>query len=121
MQYWNSEVAREECTLIDTQFVTYKEIRQQKRLFFLVLADKDAKRAAVADRKKVSGGHFFSPGKSPLASGCIRMDVDGCQYWLERLHETGYIPEAQYKPLQNDCGSIRRMLIASINTTKSRQ
>ena len=31
MQYWNSEVAREECTLIDTQFVTYKEIRQQKR------------------------------------------------------------------------------------------
>ena len=31
MQYWNSEVTREECTLIDTQFVTYKEIRQQKR------------------------------------------------------------------------------------------
>lgn len=43
------------------------------------------------------------------------------EYWLELLHETGYIPEYQYKPLQNDCGAIRRMLIASINTVKTNQ
>ena len=43
------------------------------------------------------------------------------EYWLELLHETGYIPVEQYKPLQNDCGSIRRMLIASINTVKTSQ
>ena len=41
------------------------------------------------------------------------------EYWLELLHETGYIHDDQYKPLQNDCGAIRRMLIASINTTKN--
>ena len=41
------------------------------------------------------------------------------EYWLELLFETGYIPEDQYRPLQNDCGSIRRMLISSINTVKS--
>ena len=41
------------------------------------------------------------------------------EYWLELLFETGYIEEAEYKPLQNDCGAIRRMLISSINTTKS--
>ena len=41
------------------------------------------------------------------------------EYWLELLNRTGYIPNEQYKPLHNDCGSIRRMLIASINTAKT--
>lgn len=40
------------------------------------------------------------------------------EYWLELLFETGYISEAVYKPLQNQCGTIRRMLISSINTVK---
>ena len=40
------------------------------------------------------------------------------EYWLELLFETGYIREEQYKSLQNSCGNIRRMLIASITTKK---
>lgn len=43
------------------------------------------------------------------------------EYWLELLHETGYISRNQYDPLRNTCGSIRRMLISSINTVKSNQ
>ena len=42
------------------------------------------------------------------------------EYWLELLFETGYIPGEQYKPLKNDCGAIRRMLIASLNTAKAK-
>lgn len=41
------------------------------------------------------------------------------EYWLELLNRTGYITEEQYKPLQNQCGAIRRMLISSINTAKA--
>ncbi len=40
------------------------------------------------------------------------------EYWLELLNRTGYISDDCYKSLRNDCGSIRRMLISSINTTK---
>ena len=42
-------------------------------------------------------------------------------YWLELLFDTGYIPEPQYRSVQNDCGAIRRMLIASLNTIKTKQ
>lgn len=41
------------------------------------------------------------------------------EYWLEILNRTGYISESQYGILKNNCGSIRRMLISSINTTKA--
>ena len=43
------------------------------------------------------------------------------EYWLELLFETECIEEANYKSIQNDCGAIRRMLIASLNTIKSKQ
>ena len=43
------------------------------------------------------------------------------EYWLELLFETGYINEASYKPIRNDCGAIRRMLISTINTLKQSQ
>ena len=43
------------------------------------------------------------------------------QYWLELLFETDCIEEINYKSIQNDCGAIRRMLIASLNTIKSKQ
>ena len=42
------------------------------------------------------------------------------EYWLELLFETGYLTEEQYRPLKNDCGTIRRMLIASLNTAKTK-
>ena len=42
------------------------------------------------------------------------------EYWLELLFETGYIDEQTYRPIQNDCGAIRRMLISSIKTMKEK-
>lgn len=41
------------------------------------------------------------------------------EYWLELLFATNCMPEDKYKSLQNDCGAIRRMLIASLKTIKS--
>jgi len=41
-----------------------------------------------------------------------------CEYWLELLNRTNYLNDSQYNVLQNSCGQIRRMLIASINTSK---
>ena len=43
------------------------------------------------------------------------------EYWLELLFETDCIEEKDYKPVQNECGAIRRMLIASLKTIKAKQ
>ncbi len=40
------------------------------------------------------------------------------EYWLELLNRTGYVSDERYGILKNNCGSIRRMLISSINTVK---
>ncbi|MBQ1977167.1 MAG: four helix bundle protein [Ruminococcus sp.] len=42
------------------------------------------------------------------------------QYWLEILFKTDSINEQTYKHLNNKCGTIRRKLIASITTVKSK-
>lgn len=42
------------------------------------------------------------------------------EYWLELLFETNCMAEEDYKVLQNDCGAIRRMLISSLKTIKSK-
>ena len=43
------------------------------------------------------------------------------EYWLQLLFETDCMDEKVYKPLQNNCGAIRRMLISSLKTIKSKQ
>lgn len=43
------------------------------------------------------------------------------EYWLELLFETDCMSQLTYKTLQNDCGAIRRMLISSLVTIKSKQ
>lgn len=40
-------------------------------------------------------------------------------YWLELLHRTNYIDDAQFKDLSNKCSAIRVMLISSCRTAKS--
>ena len=40
-------------------------------------------------------------------------------YWLELLHETGYVDDAAFNSLDAACSSLRVMLISSINTAKA--
>ena len=41
-------------------------------------------------------------------------------YWLELLYRTNYIDESTYKTLNDQCTSIRVMLVASCRTTKQK-
>lgn len=43
------------------------------------------------------------------------------EYWLELLNRTSMLTDEDYQDLRNRCGSIRRMLISSINTAHNHQ
>ena len=40
------------------------------------------------------------------------------EYWLELMQKAEFLPEEIGKAILHDCGVIRRMLIAPINTAK---
>ncbi len=63
----------------------------------------------------------YAQGKKDFISKLeiAQKECNETEYWLELLYETGYIDEEKYKPLKNECGTIRRILISSINTTKA--
>lgn len=42
------------------------------------------------------------------------------EYWLELLFETGYVEEERFLSFHNSGGSLRRMLISSLNTIKQK-
>lgn len=47
-------------------------------------------------------------------------EANESETWLSVLYKSGIIDEQTFKALRNQCGKIRRMLIASITTVKSR-
>ena len=47
-------------------------------------------------------------------------EANETEYWLELLFRTGYIDGQRFKELDAACTSLRVLLIASLNTAKSR-
>ena len=43
------------------------------------------------------------------------------EYWLEILFKVNAIDKMTYDDLSNKCGTIRRMLIASVTTAKKKE
>ena len=43
------------------------------------------------------------------------------EYWIDILFETECMSEKDYKIVRSECGIIRKMLISSINTIKTKR
>ena len=48
-------------------------------------------------------------------------ECNECEYWLNLLKETDSIDESSFRNLYNQCMELRRMLVSSINTMKSKE
>lgn len=90
-----------------------KEIKRETVLTNQLLRSGTSIGANIHESKYAHGTADFVAKMQIALKECYESE-----YWLELLNCTDYIPDEQYKPLKNDCGSIRRMLIAAINTVK---
>ncbi|MBQ8741353.1 MAG: four helix bundle protein [Clostridia bacterium] len=43
------------------------------------------------------------------------------EYWLELLYETNSITKQEFEHYQNDCITLRRMLVSSVTTLKNKK
>lgn len=62
----------------------------------------------------------YAHGKADFISK-LQIALKECyetEYWLELLQKSGIFANDLSKKLLHDCGTIRRLLISSINTTK---
>ena len=48
-------------------------------------------------------------------------ECNECDYWLNLLKDTDSIVESDFKNLMDQCTNLRRMLVSSINTAKSKE
>lgn len=46
-------------------------------------------------------------------------EADETQYWLELLHESGFIDDSMYSSINADCEEIIKLLVSSIKTSKT--
>ena len=63
----------------------------------------------------------YAHGKAEFVAK-LQISLKECyetEYWLELFEKANIVESMELKTLIRDCGRIRRMLIASINTTKS--
>ncbi|MCR4615780.1 MAG: four helix bundle protein [Clostridiales bacterium] len=67
-------------------------------------------------------GFNFTVSKADFVSK-LQISLKECyetEYWLELLERADLVPAESLSKLIHDCGSIRRMLAASVNTAKNR-
>ena len=48
-------------------------------------------------------------------------ECNECDYWLNLLKDTDSIVESDFNNLMDQCTELRRMLVSSINTVKSKE
>ena len=92
---------------------TIKETKKESVLTNQLLRSGTSIGANIHESKYAHGTADFVAKMQIALKECYESE-----YWLELLNRTGYITDETYKPMQNNCGAIRRMLISSINTVK---
>lgn len=79
-------------------------------------------RAGTSVGANIHEAQFAQGGRDFVSKLEISLkECNECEYWLNLLKETDSIDESSFRNLYNQCMELRRMLVSSINTMKSKE
>jgi four helix bundle protein len=93
----------------------YQYLTDSKKEFVL---SKQLLRSGTSIGANVREAHNSQSKREFVAKMNIALkEASESEYWLELLHETGYLSEAEFNSIMPDCGELNRLLISIIKTS----
>lgn len=95
----------------------YKFLCEEKREYIL---SKQLLRSGTSIGANLAEAHCALSRKDFLLK--VQIAFKECAetaYWLDLLHETAYLTDAQYRSLASDCGELYRLLSAITKTLRT--
>lgn len=97
----------------------YKFLLKEKKEFII---SKQLVRSGTSIGANVSEGVVAQSKKELIAKMNIALkEAAETEYWLELLHETDYLNDAEFESIYNDCAELNRLLTAIIKSSNNSQ
>ena len=94
-------------------------LQEEKREFVL---SKQLLRCGTSIGANVHEGKYAQSAGDFISKNSIALkEAAETEYWLELLHTTDYITQAEYDSIAADCSELVRLLSSIVKTTKDRQ
>lgn len=95
----------------------YKYLCKEKREYIL---SKQLLRSGTSIGANIREGAFAQSTNDFISKMSIALkEASETEYWLELLHETGYLTDLESQSMKKDCKEILKMLQASVITAKA--
>jgi len=93
----------------------YQYLSNEKKEFVL---SKQLLKSGTSIGANIREAHNSQSKKEFIAKMNISLkEAAESEYWLELLHETGYLSEKEFSGIYTDCGELNRLLISIIKTS----
>ncbi len=94
----------------------YQFLREDKKEFTL---SKQLLRSGTSIGANVREGNMaMSKAEFAAKLNIALKEASETEYWLELLHETDYLTDAQFNSIYQDCNELNKLLISIIKATK---
>ena len=83
------------------------------------ILSKQLERSGTSIRANVAEGQQGQSRADSIAKLSIALkEASETKYWLNLLHDTGYLTEREYRSIYSDCIEIEKMLTSIVKTSK---